>query len=306
MDDISEKEGNPIGKSLIQKAIRRGDTKMTEKAFYYLVETDHFDWLRRRLPVIIFEECWPFALNATFDKKESLILTQCLNLSRAVKNKNAAGLGELVYEYSNGNNSIIHWCSNGDLIRQLADDLKNADQFWMEMKSKDMSFQEKSFIFQAESAFKKAYWPYDKAFAIAGAYLATEEGVPEVEYSIEEVQEKFPLWAAIDKHTPKGKEILISAAREIGLDSYKALQLSFYFEGAKCNEIRNSLWWDENVRLQIRKIGYNSLMEAEAAWNQLKPIVIQKLQADVRQLEKELQRALDDRNNRESDEPSLF
>jgi hypothetical protein len=56
----------------------------------------------------------------------------------------------------------------------------------------------------------------------------------------------------------------------------------------------------------MRKLGYNSLTEAEAAWNQLKPIIIQKLQADARQLEKELQRALADRNNRESDEPSLF
>lgn len=306
MGDSYKRGIDYTGKSLIQKAIRRGDLAMTEKAFYYLVETGQFDWLRRRLPVIIFEECWSYALNATFENRESVILTHCLNIAKAVKNKNAAGLGEMVYACFQGIDSITSSSSDEDLIRELAVSLKKPEVFWSEISKKDLNFKQRAVIIQAESAFKKANYDWDKATVIAGAYLAYTSDVPEVKYSSKEPPASFPFWVAVDKHTPEGKNVLQASAEQIHLEVYKAKQLSFYFEGAQCIEIQESPWWEENVALQIKRLGFNSITDAEAIWNQLKPIVMQKLKGEAEILQKKIQRALDDRNRKESDEPSLF
>lgn len=131
MGDSYEKEIDFEGKSLIQKAIRRGDTEMTSRAFYHLLESGQFDWLRKRLAVITFEECWPYALNVTYDINEPLILKHCLNLAKAVKNKNAAGLGQLIYAFSKGNKSMLNGSGDDETIIELADDLNSPTSFWI-------------------------------------------------------------------------------------------------------------------------------------------------------------------------------
>ena len=49
-----------IIKSLLQKAVRRADVELTEKVVKYLISIDEFKWLKSRLAVIAYEECWTF------------------------------------------------------------------------------------------------------------------------------------------------------------------------------------------------------------------------------------------------------
>ena len=46
-------------RSLLQKAVRRGNHTLVAKVVDHLYEIDDIKWLKRRVGVIIVEECWP-------------------------------------------------------------------------------------------------------------------------------------------------------------------------------------------------------------------------------------------------------
>ena len=49
-----------VMRSLLQKAVRRGNTEMVNSVLQYFLQTDQDKWLRNRLAVITVEECWPY------------------------------------------------------------------------------------------------------------------------------------------------------------------------------------------------------------------------------------------------------
>ncbi|MDZ7796978.1 MAG: hypothetical protein U5N56_08005 [Candidatus Marinimicrobia bacterium] len=224
----------------MQKAVRRGDQDMTQKAINLVIQNGDFLWLRGRLAVITFEECWTYGLNVSFDNDIQIITDHFLNIASAVKNKNAAGLGSLAFEYSEGKMGVLKNNKNDNHIIKIADAIKDPKTFWVWANTNAKTKDQKTMIKNASLAIKKASWPWDKAFVLAGAYLAITSSIPSTDYLAKTSNKNFPIWVGIDKHTRLGKEYLNKAAKQLGVPVYNARWLSFYFESAVCNNIKDS------------------------------------------------------------------
>jgi hypothetical protein len=116
---------------------------------------------------------------------------------------------------------------------------------------------------------------------IATAYFAAKDEVPLVADAQPQQSPDFPYWVAFDKHTDYGREVISEAAQKIDIYPSRAKQLAFYLEGAICNDITTSPYWQLAKDWQMEKMGY-TYSEAHVIWNELRPVIIEltKMKAD--------------------------
>lgn len=284
---MKPKSTNPdqISRSLLQKAVRRGDCDLVLKSLALIIENNDVDWLCKRLAVIIYEECWTFGFETKLPNNIEDIVSELLIITKSIKNKNAAGLGSLAYELSQGDNSILNFITDNKPVRIIAEAIKKPNLFWEWIRSNEMNNENFKFIAISEQSYRKASWPWDKAFCIAGSYLSVFDKIPIRKES--SIKVECPIWVGIDKHTPEGKVAIDYAAEKLGVNTHVARWLNFYFEGALSNENTKSYWWDAEVswRLQKLRLDYNSGFEI---WNKLRPHVVDFLDEDIRKLNNKL------------------
>lgn len=72
-------------RSLLQKAVRRSDLEMTKLAIAYIISDNDFDWMRKRLAVVTFEECWTYGLEVSYENDEKIITDHFLKIVGTVK-----------------------------------------------------------------------------------------------------------------------------------------------------------------------------------------------------------------------------
>lgn len=277
-----------IMRSFLQKAVRRGDINLTEKIVIYLLNNDDIDWLRKRLAAITFEESWAYGSEISYEKEAQVIINHYKNLSSTVKNKNASGLGLLAYSYFNGDKSVFNMVDKEHFkyIKFVGEALKRPNDFWNWAINETKSNPTKSvFINNAFDSSKKASWLWDKAFVIAAAYLAIADDLPKIQYS--KINNKAPYWVGIDKHTQAGKQAILKVADENRINPDIALSLSFYFEGAVCNETEDSLWWDKTVLWEMKKLNLE-IEQGQKIWNQMKDKVEKLLEPESLKIHNEL------------------
>jgi hypothetical protein len=274
-------------RSCIQKAVRRGDHMLVEKCFDYLFTQGDQDWLKRRLPVIAFEECWGHTPNLYIGKDSELIKDEYKTISQLVKNKDAAGLGSLAYELSQGDRSVLKGESTDSVIINVANGLTNPKEFWKFPNLPAMLTEEQNIILKKSYyGFKQASWTWDKAFAISTAVLSLNSQLPLINNVIIH-ENKLPIWVAFDKHTTVGKNILSSVARSKGLDVELVYWMSFYFESAMLNEYQESYWWQREMNWRLMKFGLD-ISQAEDIWNKIRPDVSNFLKEEGEKLENDL------------------
>lgn len=275
-------------RSLLQKAVRRGNTSIAKATFHYLVEEKKdLNWLRSRLAVMTFEEAWPYGLKVTFGKTGQEILGHYIALCTCEKHKNAAGIGSLAYALSEGDDSVLCGDSSDWYIRLVAKALKEREKFrdWISGEIKPLKGTEQSnLVVSAMEGSKKAGWPWDKAFAYAAALLALKHEIPRISQCTNSIESNFPFWTAIDKHTQNGKEAIRSIAKSLGIPANTALWLSFYCESAVCNNLVSSLWWERERRWRFLKLGLTE-SQAENTWLKIRPLLIENLWLDAKELE---------------------
>jgi len=276
-----------ISRSLLQKALRRADIEMTRIAVAYLIHDNDFDWMRKRLAVLTFEECWTYGLEVSYDKDEHIISNHIYKLVGTVKNRNAAGLGSLAYVLSEGDQSVYDGGVGDKDIKIISEAIKRHRDFWEWTKKQELDEKQKKIVENADKGFRKAGWPWDRAFAQAAAYLAIKGDIPDTIYIQPKSDSNFPLWIAIDKHTQQGKAAIREAAKQINFNANKALWLAFYFESAKCNDIQFSPWWEREIKWRMNKLELD-YEEARQTWEQLKPIVIDLLKEETEKLKEKL------------------
>lgn len=279
-----------ISRSLLQKALRRADIEMARHAVAYLIHDNDFDWMRKRLAVLTFEECWTYGLEVSYEKNEQIISNHIFKLVGTVKNKNAAGLGSLAYVLSEGDKSVFDGSSGDRDIKIISEAIKRHKDFWEWTKQQQLNEKQTTLVENADKGFRKAGWPWDRAFAQAAAYLAITSEIPETIYIQPKTDSNFPLWIAIDKHTQQGKAAIREAAKQNNFNANKALWLAFYFESAKCNEIQFSPWWEREIKWRMKKLELE-YEEAKQIWEQLKPVVIELLKDETEKLKEKLFKA---------------
>jgi hypothetical protein len=117
-------------RSLLQKAVRRGSIPLTHKIARHLQSIGDADWLKNRTAIITFEECWPLGTNLQLKADFEGLLAILTEVARAVKIKDAAGLGVLAYEFSDGDSSVLSGTPEDQHIRRVAEAIINPQDFW--------------------------------------------------------------------------------------------------------------------------------------------------------------------------------
>lgn len=286
-----ENEGykpSPLGpeRSLLQKAVRRGNVELVEKAFGYLIYKDDKDWLKKRLVVMEYEECWTNANLQLYPKKNSEILKEYISLTTTIKNKNADGLADLAITLWEGENlDNVGGVKEQKAINFVAKEIESQDKFWEWAKSQSEYKKNKQRVDAAERDIESAAFINDKVMMLAAAYLALKYPIPETKFTAPNNDPNFPNWIALDKHTAIGRNILIDACQDINLDYNVGKRLFFYLEGGNVNQITNSPFWHLLVDWQIKKMGY-TMSEAKKVLNQLEEKLLSMvwLNAEVKEM----------------------
>ena len=260
-------------RSLLQKAIRRGRADIAEAAFRFLAPTKtEFAWMRSRLAVFTFEEAWPYGRLVTFSKSEDENLGHVLTLCSLQKNKDAAGLGSLAYELSEGDTTVLRQDEGDWYIRVVARAIKERDKFreWALSEAAQLAPEQAQLVSGAVEGSKKASWPWDRAFTYAAALLAIKGPVPDLTGAPAPAADPFPFWVALDKHTPQGKEAIRRVAKDAAVSPDTALWVSFYFESATCQSLAPSPWWDRERSWRLAKLGLSET-DGGDLWSRLRP-----------------------------------
>jgi hypothetical protein len=255
--------------SLLQKAVRRGNIDVVNMTVKYLLSVGDSKWLKNRFAVLVYEECWPVGNKLT----NSNILDQYVTLAQSVKNKDAAGLSTLAAKYHEGDWKALRGTKvQRDAITSVSNAIDNPDAFWE--WARDNGAGHIGRINAAKAAVTKANFEADRAMMFAAAYFAAKDEVPLTANAKPQQSPEFPYWVAFDKHTDYGREVISEAAQKIDIYPSRARQLAFYLEGAICNDITISPYWQLAKDWRMEKMGY-TYSQANIIWEQLKPVIIE-------------------------------
>ena len=296
-------------RSLLQKAVRRGESDLVVKVVDHLYEIGDIRWLKQRVGVIIAEECWPlmgkWELPEKREKQQAASQNILCQAAQYIKFKDAAGLGSLAYALSEGDNSVLSGSDEDTYIKHICAAIKNKDNYWEWIISQCSCDLTKRFVERTSEAYRKGGWPWDRAFMQAAAYLAVMDGMPKLHLGIKQ-ESKFPFWVALDRHTPQGKAVLSKLAKETGFPWRQLNWISFYCESGIVYNQELSRWWDREIEWRLSKVGL-SLDEAKSMWTKVRPLFIELLQDESARLEHHLDVNSGQTNNiSDSQQLSLF
>jgi hypothetical protein len=269
-------------RSLLQKAARRGYTEVVQLALGCLDRSGDKTWLRSRAIVITFEECWPLAASLSIDRELSSRRTALLDVTRAAKQKDAAGLGALAYAYQEGDQSVLDCVPDRYVLRLISEALRRPAGFFDWVLSQDGTGRANKVIGSARRYLPAATWQWDKACILAGALLATISEVSMIEPASAPTA-AFPYWVALDKHTPEGKLVLAGVAKQLRTSYRRLIWASFYLESAWTNKLLPSPWWEAERMWRLGRAGL-SLDAAEDLWSRARPLVRERLEREAASL----------------------
>jgi len=115
---------DPRVRSLLQKAVRRGFSHVVDHAVVRLNTSGDNTWLRSRTVVITFEECWPLAASLSVNRELSSKRSALLNVAKAAKQKDAAGLGAIAHAYHEGDRSMLDCVPDERMLKIVAEALE--------------------------------------------------------------------------------------------------------------------------------------------------------------------------------------
>jgi hypothetical protein len=276
-------------RSLLQKAVRRGhvDLVYTTSALLESLSAREKDWYRNLTAIITFEECWPFGSQLNFNRKFHSKVAALIKVTRALKLRDASGLGHLAYALHKGDTSVYDGTSADKHIRIVANAIQRPDDFWQWISAQKQSVQQAALIENA-MRFRHEGLTRDKAVIQAAAYLAMTTDT-RMHSGSRLADETFPYWVVFDRHTPEGKLALQDVARDLHIQLPQLVWICFYYEGAKTNGDVLSSWWDRRCKWHFQKVGLPP-EEAPLIWQPAKQHVIDALAGEGRRLQSELYR----------------
>ncbi len=276
-------------RSLLQKAVRRGhvDLVYTTSALLESLSSKEKNWYRTRTAIITFEECWPFGSELNFNRKFHSKVAALIKVTRALKIRDASGLGYLAYALHEGDTSVYDGTPADKHIRIVANAIQRPDDFWHWISTQKQSAQQASLIENA-MRFKHEGLPRDKAVIRAAAYLAITTDT-QLHSESRPADETFPFWVVFDRHTPEGKLALRDVARDLHIQLPQLEWTCFYYEGSKTNGDVPSYWWDRRCKWHFQKVDLPA-EEASLLWEPAKQQVIDALAGEGRRLQNELYR----------------
>ena len=274
-------------RSLLQKAVRRGnvDLVFTASAMIESLGPKEKRWFTSHAAIITFEECWPLGAELVFNKRFHSKVAALINVTRAMKARDASGLGYLAHAFSEGDQTVISGAAEDKHIKILANAIERPKDFWKWVASQKKTDRQYALIKNAIK-YRNAGSSQDRAVLQAAAYLAVTDNFPEITL-LQPSDLKFPYWIAFDGHTPEGHRVLRDISRDLHIPLPQLEWSIFYFEGAKANAETRSKWWERHCRWYFQKIGL-PVEEAHLLWDPAKPQVMKDLKEESRQLHNDL------------------
>lgn len=259
--------------SLIQKAVRRGNVELVEKVFKNLLENGQRHWLRNRLAVIGYEECWQYANTLNFTCNDYELLEQYKAFACKVKNKDCDGLAYLANRVNDWENTAIRGdATQQDAIQKVAGAMKDDVAFWEWIEGHSLYEPHRQRIEAAKAAMNRSL--KDRAIMFAAAYLSVTYPIPSVVEIEPNNNPDFQYWTAVDKHTVEGKEIIWNACKKNNFMPKRGEFLTFYCAGALCNKVQNMPFFKLMKEYKIERMGL-TCAEAKATWLKLRPLIVE-------------------------------
>lgn len=280
---------DPQMRSLLQKAVRRGADRVVRATVRSIMALKDRAWLRSRAVVITFEEAWPLAQGLVLTTDQRTREVALLRVSRATKQKDAAGLGALAFAFHEGDQSMLDVVPSDKALHIVSEGLDRRDQYFDWALSQCPSLAGCRVIGTAREYLAAATWGWDKCTILAGAFLATSGDVPTLQPSASP-DSVFPYWIALDKHTPEGKETLRRVARECGVTYRQLIWAGFYCESAVVDAMMPSAWFDAERTWRLRKTGLD-MQAASELWSQVRPVISAKLSSEAARLRARVEHA---------------
>jgi len=263
---------DPLSRSLLQKAVRRGyaDLVVTACAMLESKGPKEKNWVRKRAVVITFETCYPVAANLVFNQRYHSKVAALVRACRAVKNRDATGLGLLALALCEGDLSVLSGDAADRDIKILATALRRPADFWRWADSRPVGPAQQGVLVQARR-FRNIGQLRDQALTKAAAYLAITAPVPAPAVAAQPAG-PFPYWVILDRHTPVGQRALADVARDLRLP-LDSLQWAFaYFEGAAVNAAADGPWWPRYCLWRLKRCGLDP-EQLRLVWQPVKPIL---------------------------------
>ena len=271
-------------RSLLQKAIRRGDQALAMQAISRLIELGDKGWLKRRSFVFVFEEVWPAADSLAEDLREgnSVGIAKCL--CRFEKDRSSASLGAMALGLSLGDTSVLTFAPQPSLVRQLADQLSSPEQLLEQFRIPG-SEATPELVNTVARGVRMGGWPWDKAAMLAAVLLAHQGN--QILPQMCDLQLDLPFWVALDQHTSQGKQAIAQVARQLHVKASQLGWLAFLNEGVRSNCSRRSIWWRAEVAWKTASVG---LSEEKAAklWREASPLLMTSLELPAQHLAERL------------------
>jgi len=205
-----------------------------------------------------------------------------LRITKAAKQKDAAGLGALAHAYQAGDQSMLDCVPDRHMLRIVSEALQRPERFFTWIVDQSRTQRATDVIWSAQRYLPAATWQWDKACILAGALLATVGDIVTIEPA-DTPSGEFPYWVALDKHTPEGKVALGEVAKAVNSSYRRLIWTSFYCESARVNRLLPSPWWDAERVWRLRRAGL-ALEEAAELWSRAAPLVCQRLEGHAASL----------------------
>jgi hypothetical protein len=276
-------------RSLLQKAVRRGNTELvyTTSALLENLGSREKNWFRTRAAIITFEECWPLGAELMFNRQFHSKVAALIKVTECAKARDATGLGYLAYALFEGDRSMLDGSAEDRAIKIIASALQRPDDFWGWIDKQDVPEKARALANHA-GRFRHEGLPRDKSVMQSAAYLAATGNIPVTKIA-QLPDARFPFWTAFDHHTPEGKRALRDVARDLHIPLPQLEWVLFYFEGSMTNGELPSTWWQKLCRWHFKKIGI-PVEEAHLIWEPVKSQLLDALAEESRQLQGSLYR----------------
>lgn len=264
---------------------------MVKATIAFLASRQDIPWLKKRVGVIVFEECWPAASRWSTRGDVTLLTKDLMHISQCAKFKDAAGLGSLAYALHEKDRHVRNVTHDHDSLEYVSSMLDKPREFWPQMLEMCDSSEQRAIVDAARVAHSRAGWPWDRAFAIAAGFLATREITPNIPFA-EPRDAEFPYWVAIDRHTAAGKSALRDTAKRLKISPTLLSWVSFYRESAMTNHLRPSPWWKAERDWRLGKVGVDK-DKASEIWGEAQPVMKELLSEREAELRSRVARYLD-------------
>lgn len=286
-----------IYRSLFQKAARRGYVNLilTLSTHVRLSGSAAKRWFTQQTALTTFRACWPLGGTSIFTRRFASKVAGMINVTRSVKNQDAAGLGAMAYALAKGDRSVLSKASpNRDRYRDqgreqdrevklIASAIKRPKDFWTWIETQDSTGRT-----AAIRRFKNIGSPFERAVIQAAAYLLTFVEPPEI-FRVDPANDRFPYWVAFDHHVRQGREALVQISRDLHIPVSQLKWMFFYYEGAQTQKRLKSLWWDRYCAWRFEKAGMVS-EQAQLMWSSVHPQLMATLTEDANRLHREVYR----------------